>query len=72
MASIRSGTRSERFVSLRRSRRHPFYTAVYTDLATLTADQEAAIEAFQRALVVDRNEKTSRATLEKLLAGETI
>lgn len=36
---------------------------------TRTRDQDAAIEAFRSALAVDPAEKTSRATLEKLLAA---
>ncbi len=34
-----------------------------------TRDQDAAIEAFKSALAIDPQEKTSRATLEKLLAA---
>ena len=34
-----------------------------------TKDVDAAIEAFRRALTIDPNEKTSRATLEKLLSS---
>ncbi|HSO35159.1 MAG TPA: tetratricopeptide repeat protein, partial [Labilithrix sp.] len=36
---------------------------------TRTRDQDAAIEAFRHALAIDPQEKTSRATLEKLLAA---
>jgi len=36
---------------------------------TRTREQDAAIDAFRRALAIDPHEKTSRATLEKLLAA---
>ncbi|MBX3190957.1 MAG: tetratricopeptide repeat protein [Labilithrix sp.] len=36
---------------------------------TRTRDHEAALDAFSRALAIDPHEKTSRATVEKLLAA---